>query len=268
MPHLKNIWLPLIFLVSSFLFYGCKKVIDVHLNNGTVQTVITGEITNRPGPYMVTISKSVNFSADNIFPPVSGAFVVIAGNGVIDTLTETSAGTYSTHKLIGKPGSSYTLYVSAQGQIYTATSTMPPPVRLDSLGLLSGRKDNVFPIVYFQDPAGVKNYYQFIEYANGKRFSNGKGNLVFDDRLSDGRNISNILYSDDSTDIKSGVKLTVQMNCIDAPVYNYLVEFLQVSGGAGGFSGPAPTNPTSNITGGALGYFSAFSESSKTLVIP
>jgi uncharacterized membrane protein len=267
MPHFKNTWLPLIFLLSS-AFYGCKKVIDVHLNNGTVQTVITGEVTNRPGPYLVTISKSVNFSADNIFPTVSGAFVVIAGNGVIDTLSETSPGTYATHKLIGKPGSSYVLYVSAEGQIYTAISTMPQPVRLDSLGLLSGRKDNIFPIAYFKDPAGIKNYYQFIEYANGKRFSNGKGNTIFDDRLSDGRNISNILYTDDSTDIKSGISLTVQMNCIDKPVYNYLLEFLQVSGGGRGFSGPAPTNPTSNISGGALGYFSAFSESSKTLVIP
>jgi hypothetical protein len=258
-------------IVSLFILSlcGCKKVIDVNLNNAAIQTVITGEINNRPGPYKVTISKSVNFSADNNFPPVSGALVIITGNGIVDTLSQISAGIYATHKITGKPGSRYTLYVAVEGQVYTASSVMPQPVRLDSIGLMSGRKTNVFPIVYFKDPAGVANYYQFTEYADGKRFTNGKGNLVFDDRLSDGRNISNILYSDDSTDIKSGTTLTVQMNCIDKDVYNYLSEFLQISGGgSGGFSSPAPANPTSNISGGALGYFSAQSENSKTLLIP
>ena len=37
--------------------------------------------------------------------------------------------------------------------------------------------------------------------------------------------------------------LTVQMNCVDKPVYNYLSELMQISGGGGGFSSPAPANP-------------------------
>jgi len=113
----------------------------------------------------------------------------------------------------------------------------------------------------------VENFYQFIEYADDKRFNNGRGNSVFNDRLSDGRYISTVLY-DDSTDIKPGVTLTVQLNCIDKPVYNYLQQLLQISGNGGSFSNPSPVNPVSNISGGALGYFSAHTITSKTVKLP
>lgn len=250
-----------------FTLYGCKKVIDVKLENAETQVVITGEIDNRSGPYEVTITKTVNFNSDNIFPPVSGAVVKITGNGVTDSLTETAPGIYSTHTLKGRPGKTYSLFVSAEGKEYTATSTMPQPVQLDSIDFRSGRNDILYAVANFQDPEGISNYYQFIEYADGKKFRNGKGNFVFDDRLSDGRYINRLLYSD-SSDIKSGITLTVQMNCIDKEVHTYLSELLQISGGGEGFSSPTPANPTSNIIGGALGYFSAHTVSNRSVIIP
>lgn len=266
MKYLKIKYLVGQLLLISILF-GCKKVIHVNLSNADIQTVITGEVTNRGGPYKVNISKSVNYSADNIFPPVSGAFVTITGNGVVDTLSETTPGLYLTHALVGQPGKSYTLFVSVGGKIYTATSVMPQTVNLDSVSFILGFNNNLFAVANFQDPPGVANYYQFIEYANNVRFNNGRGISVFEDRLSDGRYINRLLY-DDSTDIKPGTKLRVQMNCIDKAVYNYWNELLQISGSNGNFSSPTPDNPASNITGGALGYFSAYCESSKGIDIP
>ena len=251
----------------SLLTWGCKKVIDVNLKNSEPQLVITGEINNLPGPYKVTISKSVNFTANNDFPPVSGALVTIKSNRITDTLIEKEPGNYFTRKIKGKPGESYTLNVSVEGKIYSSTSVMPKPVQLDSLTFLLGRKNAIYPVANFQDPSDVHNYYQFIEFVNGKTLRNGRGNSVFDDRLSDGRYITTVLY-DDSSDIKSGATLTVQMNCIDKEVYNYLNELLQISGnGGGGFSSPSPANPESNITGGVLGFFSANTVSSKTVDI-
>jgi len=255
-----------VFLLIFFSLLGCKKVIDVNLKNADSQTVITGEINNLPGPYKVTVCKSVDFTSDNNFPPVSGAVVTISGNGVTETLDEKEPGNYFTKDIVGKPGESYTLKVSVDGKTYTATSEMPNPVRLDSLSFVLGRSNNIYPVANFQDPAGIDNYYQFIEFVNGKKFGNGRGNSVFDDRLSDGRYITRTLY-DDSSDIKGGVVLKVQMNCIDKNVFTYLNELLQISGNGGGFSSPAPANPESNISGGALGYFSANTVSSKTVEI-
>lgn len=258
----------LVGLLFFQMFYGCKKVINVNLKNAATQTVITGEVNNLAGPYQVIISKTVNYTSDNIFPSVSGALVIITGNGVIDTLTETSAGTYSTHTLTGKPGSSYSLYVAVGGQIYTATSVMPQPVPLDSIGFTTGRNSTTLnAVAYFQDPPNIVNNYQFIEYANGKQFNNGRGISVFSDRLSDGRYISHTLY-DDSTDIIPGYLLTLQMKGVDTPVYDYLNELQLVSSGGGNaFSSPNLANPTSNITGGALGYFTANTVTSKNITV-
>ncbi|MDQ2719221.1 MAG: DUF4249 domain-containing protein [Bacteroidota bacterium] len=260
------------YLISAFivfsLFSSCKKVIDVSLKNSNSQVIIAGEINNLPGPYQVSITKSINFTENNIFPPVSGAFVTISSDGFSDTLMETAAGIYSTHSIIGKTGHTYSLYALAEGKVYTATSTMPQQVALDSIDFLSSRDKDVFPVAYFQDPQGMANYYQFIEYLDGERLTNGRGNFVFDDRLSDGRYISRVLYND-STKIKKGTTVTVQMNCVDKAVYNYLTELLNVSGGGGaGFSSPTPANPTSNISGGALGYFSANAVSTSSRKVP
>ena len=253
-------------LLLVILLFGCKKVIDVKLKNATQQTIISGEVNNLSGPYKVTISKSVDFTSDNNFPPVSAAFVTITGNGITDTLSEDGPGIYLTKNLIGKPGKVYSLLVKAEGNTYTATSTMPDPVLLDSLTFLLGRSENIYAVANFQDPKETDNYYQFVQYVNGEKFKNGRGNSLFDDRLSNGRYISMALY-DDSSDIKPGVTLTVQMNCIDKYVYNYLNELLQISGNGGGFSSPTPANPQSNISGGALGYFSANTVSYKTVKI-
>lgn len=255
----------LIFLLAFFIL-GCKKVIEVNLENSEPQIVISGEVNNLPGPYKVSISKSVNFTDDNNFPPVSGALVTISDKRMVDTLLEKEPGNYFTTRIKGKPGQSYTLNASVDGKNYSATSVMPMPVQLDSLTFLLGRDNIIYPVANFQDPAGEHNYYQFIELVDGKILKNGRGNSVFDDRLSDGRYITSILYNDSSY-IKSGVILTVQMKCVDKQVFTYLNELLQISGGGSGFSSPAPANPESNINGGVLGYFSANTISSRTMEI-
>src|SRR5580704_14516118 len=93
------------FLIFTIPFITCKKVINLNLKNASPQIVIIGEVTNPPGPYQVTINSTVNFSNSNVFPPVSGALVIITDNtGLTDSLTETTPGTYTTHSSWqGKP---------------------------------------------------------------------------------------------------------------------------------------------------------------------
>ena len=64
-------------LLSMLLITACKKVINVDLKNATPQIVIEGNITDAPSVYTVFISKTVDFSADNVFPPVTDAIVTI-----------------------------------------------------------------------------------------------------------------------------------------------------------------------------------------------
>src|SRR5882762_9155158 len=121
-------------VTAAILIYSCQKTVTLDLNTAPAQIVIQGEITNIPGPYTITINQSTAFYADNTFPPISGAAVKISdGQGLADSLTETSPGVYSTHTLQGIPGNTYTLSVSAQNQQYTAVSIMPAVVLFDSV---------------------------------------------------------------------------------------------------------------------------------------
>ena len=258
-----------IFAVFFFLLFvfSCSKVINVKLNSVPPQLVITGEVNNLTGPYKVSISRSINYTEDNNFPGVSGATVSITSNNTTDTLTETSPGVYSTHFLQGIPENKYDLFVSVDGETYTASSVMPQPVTLDSIGFTTGRNLTILNgEVFFQDPAGIANYYHFIEYKDGKQFPNNRGWTVFYDRLSNGRYIS-YRIDDDSTDIKSGDTVSIQMNCVDQSVYNYL-NSLYLIVNSNGFQSPTPANPISNLGNNALGYFTAQYVQTKTKIVP
>jgi hypothetical protein len=146
---------------------------------------------------------------------------------------------------------------------------MPAPVPFDSVTFDHsadfGRKQ-IEAIVNFQDPPGVKNYYQFMEYINGVLLTKGSSIFVLDDRLSDGRYISRTLRND-TTRLAIGDLLEVKKYDIDENVYNYWYQ-LDQSGGSGGFNTSAsPANPASNISNGAYGYFSAHTVQSKTVTV-
>jgi hypothetical protein len=245
-------------IATTIFFCSCEKVVQVDLNKATPQIVIQGNITNEAGPYTVSITQSVPFDNDNVYPPVSGALVQITDNtaAITKLLTETSPGIYSTGSIIGAAGHSYSLKVQASGKEYTATTTMPAVVPFDSLTFYTNTFFGVTltnPVPNYQDPAGVPNYYLFRQYINNKPLS---GLFVFEDRLSDGRYISTQLFNDSSY-IQKGDTVDVEMWCIEKNIFNYFNQIIESQGR--GNTGPvaAPTNPVSNISGGALGYFSA-----------
>ncbi|MHA4806660.1 DUF4249 domain-containing protein [Flavitalea flava] len=255
-------------LFSLLAFFSCKKIIHVDLNNAAPQIVIEGEVTNLPEPYQVRITKTVNFSASNTFPPVTGALVQItdSNTGLSATLVESDPGVYSTNLLAGIPLHTYNLLVQAEGKEYKASSAMPQLVPFDSVTFAVNTDFNnkkvINAVVNFQDPDGLGNYYQFTEYLNDKLVPNI---FVFEDRLSDGRHIEHPLFNDSSY-IQRGDTMLVKMFCIDKPVFDYFNTLIQVTG-SGNFQSATPANPNSNISNGALGYFSAHTIQSRRLQV-
>jgi len=247
---------------------ACKKVVQVDLNNASPQIVIEGEVTNHSGPYQVSITKTVNFSADNVYPPVSGATVTITDSltGHTVDLSEGTPGIYTTDAFTGQPSHIYNLWVLAEGKEYRASSVMPLPVELDSVTFARNidfsNKTDINAIVNFQDPPGLGNYYQFVEYLNGRLLPNI---FVFEDRLSDGRYIQQPLYND-STYLQRGDTMQLKMYCIDKPAYDYFNTLIPVTGN-NSFQSATPANPISNISNGALGYFSAHTVTQEKLVV-
>lgn len=249
-------------VLSVILILGCTKTITPALNNGATQLIIQGAISDTAGPYYVTIVNSVDFYTANSYPGVSGASVIIDDStaGVRDSLTETAAtGVYVTHRIVqGIPGHTYQLYASLQGRSYTATSTMPQPVPLDSITFDYSDSGKIEAVANYRDPAGVVNNYKYGMIINGgvdKRFS------TFEDRLSDGRYIRDKVDAD-TGELKRGYTVTLCLVGIDPNVDTYLREAADIAYNNSSLA--APATPTPNITGGCLGYFSAQTVSSKT----
>ena len=96
------------------------------------------------------------------------------------------------------------------------------------------------------------------------------------DELTDGRTVNTelLIFGDDSDTkeerdkkkIKSGDTLRVDMMCIDQPVYKYWYSLLNSATGAN--NNATPANPVTNISGDALGYFSAQTFDTKTIKVP
>lgn len=249
---------------------SCEKVIDVKLDEADKKIVVDAVLTDQDGGCVVKLSKTKKFEESNNFVGLPGAVVSIKDEaGAVTPLSESAPGIYKHPTLKGLPGKAYELTVQVEGQTFTGTSTMPLPVPLDSVYIKTQKffdEDETFANVIFTDPAGVRNYYRLVQYVNGEK---SKGNFLLDDDLSDGKLFNSTLYflpDDDKKKIKSGDVVKIEMQCIDMAVNKYWFSLEQSANGSS--SSAAPSNPVSNLSGGALGYFSAQVVTSRTVTAP
>ena len=254
-------------LMGVFLL-GCEKEITLPLDENQSMLVIDAVVTDEPGPYYVKLTKSVAVSAISKFPEVSNAKVIMKDNfGLTDTLKYTNKGIYLTNKIKGAYGYTYFLEVLLDGKKYTAQSTMPKKVLLDSLTInyftfFSATQYSVIPM--YTDPITMGNNYRFIQVINDTL---DKTYHIFNDNLNNGKENQRPLNSDsDSLRVKLNDLVSVEMQCISSPTYLYYYSLRQI-GGAGPGGGTTPSNPPSNIVGGALGIFSAHTVQRKQIQI-
>lgn len=255
------------FALLVMLFSSCEKVIDIQLKDSAPQLVIEGNITNVAISPTVNISRTVKFTDPNTFPAVSGALVKITStSGSVFNLTETSPGKYTYPPLMGRPGRVYTLQVDVNGKTYKAASTMPDPVRLDSITIDEqsfGKEITKNMVVYYTDPPDVKNQYRFILFVNGTQVKNvfARNDLFNDDSV-----VRVVLYQDDIK-LKAGDRVDIDMECIDPQIYTYWFTFSKQGGNASGNTSTAPTNPPNNFDNEVLGYFSAHTIQRRSAIV-
>ena len=257
-----------LFLIA--LFTRCEDVITVDLENAEPQIVIEGTITDAPGPYTVKITKTTDFYQPSVYEKVSNAVVIIKDSyGNIDSLQENEPGVYYTSIITSSYNETYFLEVIAEGQEYSASTELRTPMILDSISLEQNydeeSRDNIRINVYSQDNPGIKDYQRFRIAINGE-FENEYS--LYDDRLTDGNYIENSINVD-KEDVAPGDTLTVVMSTIDEAAYRYYSTLQEVIGTDGGFSvfSSSPSNPETNLTNEALGFFGAYAISSKTLIV-
>ncbi|WP_158797970.1 DUF4249 domain-containing protein [Pedobacter sp. L105] len=246
---------------------ACTKVVDIKVGNDTGRLDIEANVTNTSLPQVIRLSKNVPFTDTNTYPAVTGATVSVTDqSGQVYPFVEGPTGTYTSNSLTGVAGNTYKMTVLTNGNTYNASSVMPAQVMLDTLtsqNTPTPGSDNKKEIsVHYHDPIGVDNHYRFVLWVNGVQ-----ERVVFaaDDQFNDGKDVSVILRQDD-VDIHAGDKAVVEMQCLDQPIYLYWFTLSQQSADGPGGS-VTPSDPPTNISPVSLGYFSAHTTQTKSIIV-
>ncbi|HCO67025.1 MAG TPA: DUF4249 domain-containing protein [Dysgonomonas sp.] len=255
------------FLLMLFIISlpSCEKEIDVELRSVPPQLVIEG-IVKQDQLATVRVTQTLDFSNNNGYPNLSGAIVTISDDqGNSEILRQGSNGWYTAENLRGVIGRTYTMSVVYEGKEYTSVSQMPPRVPLDSVTIKKIKAiDNPFVNLHFAIPSGDANqYYRALLFINGKQNPDLAEYVMSADMINDGLpdfQWSLMVFANDADidPIKKGDELTLELQCIDKGTHKFFDSLVNAVG--------TPTNPISNISNGALGYFSACTTDQKIII--
>jgi len=264
MQFIKKI-LFLTLLITSLV--SCEDVIDVKLNNTEPRIVIDAKLYDQFQPARVILTKTSDFFDTLTFNTVSGAEVTISDNegNTVSIPESDSAGMY-TENFFGEIGKTYTLTIKTEGQTYTASAEMKPPLLIDSLSA----KYRTNPLPYqeagYDISCWLKDSANFNQYAKLDISKNQEQSFViylFEDTYTDGNDFEYKFYNET---FQIGDTAAVFSSSCDPQVYEYLYTYAEIASDAFRDSG-TPYNPTSNLSNNALGYFGVFSLSGSFLII-
>jgi len=249
-----------------FALTSCEKIIEIELDRAKEMLVVDALLSNLPKQSVVRLSKSTSLFSKESYKNVSGAVVsVFDQSGNSFKFIEVEQGIYKNNNFIGIEGTNYQLEINFEDINVKATSKMPNTVPIDSIEVIvsqtgfMGNKETRYSLkVFFTDPADETNYYRFDVYKN--------------DSLYDGFVVSNDLFYNGITtyqffmnyNIKPSDSICVQLSCIDKANYSY---FQVLSQGDSPFI-IAPGNPVSNLKGNVIGYFGAYAQTRKSIIVP
>ena len=254
-------------LILTLIFSGCEKVIDVDLNEAAPVIVIEGNLSNNLSVAEVKISLTSSYFDTLPSKKVSGAVVTVESDfGDKYIFSETENGIYKSKDIWYREGSTYKLLVEVNGEKYEATSKLNSLVNIDSLKFYYEDSPFFEPgyylNVYLSDPPGIKNFYRIKYSLNGKLQNTIEDLILFDDRYVDGNPIEVNLFNQP---FELNDTISLQLISLDEGAYEYLRTFQELVNSNPGSA--APANPNTNLSNGALGYFSAWSSVKKSAVI-
>jgi hypothetical protein len=250
------------------LLPGCEKVIDMDLNVSEPAVVIEGNLSWKHTSLKVKVTTTGSYFDSGQSEPVEGAVIFLETDaGVRMEVKDEGEGNYRLDRVPLKARSAYKLVAEIEGHEYSAVSVLNPSVKIDSLSGEYYREARFFDggfrmQLYFMDPAGQENYYRVKVYKNGVLFNSPDDLIVFDDGVLDGKPVQVRLRGQT---FAAGDTARVELHSICKNAWEYfntLREMASLNPGS-----PSPANPVSNFTNGALGYFSAWSHSSKVAFI-
>ncbi len=251
---------PFLIMIVIALFVSCSEdIVEVDLSEHENQIVIEGNIIQGNGPHDIKISEVVRLNNFDEFPPIIGANVLIEDDrGNSESLIEIRPGLYRSSNIVGVPGNSYRMFVEYLGEIYSAVSKMPEELRIDSVFFRRSFSwiNNFDLSIYFTDRPNVEEFLRIKIFKNNSfLFDN---HYLYQSKHTDGKLVkiddfqNNFFVNDD---------IKIEFHTISKDTYEYFSTLVGdekvVDPETPDFLPLTLFNAKSNISNGALGYFSA-----------
>lgn len=258
----------------SLWIVSCVKVIDIDLNESDPVPVIEAYIENDSFCY-VRVTWTNSFFKNDSTKYIETAYVQLSNyQGTSEVLSYKGDGIYRGALIQGSIGDTYHLEVTINGSTYSAESTMPTLIPIDSISydqkiystFIRGRvsrANNIY--VHYTDPVLNRNYYA-LRIIHLDTLEQKPTFYEQNDELQSG--LSSIIST--GKFYGSGDSVIIELASIDPSTYLYfkttkkaLFNSLEPS-----INQASPANPTSNFSEGVLGYFGAWSKDQIKFIIP
>jgi hypothetical protein len=260
------------FVISAALLLSCEDVIQVELNNAAPRIVIEGSISNISDSVIVLMHRSTDYFTPSSITPVNDAEAVIVDtSGIPHPLINVADGIYALGNFHSAPGDVLGIVVTDAGVKYSATSTMPFLVNIESVFIDKNpdRPDEDRINILIKDPAEIANYYMIEVFRNDTLLNTGNHFILYSDKYFNGKT-NYLQVTAGRLDIKTfspGDSVRVRLLNIDRTMYDYFDILRRITEDYQILSVASPANPPNNFDNGALGYFTAWSISEKTITV-
>jgi hypothetical protein len=270
-------YIPALISFLALSLSDCTERIEVKIDSSYTRLVVEGYVTTDTMPQWVKLSTTSDYFYNQPAPRVSGAHVTIDDGERVYELEESDSlpGMYFTAlDFYGVPGRTYTLDirnvdVNRDGlyEEYSASSELNPVNPIDSIRLryFEAFGNSGYEVrVWAQDPPR-KDWYSFKVHKNGVLLTDTLAEMIVqNDDFFNGNytyGITSQFLSNDKPDeiVSVGDTITFEINGITEDYYHFIMEAQsQIYGQTPLFSGP-PANIRTNLSNGAIGYFTAWS---------
>jgi hypothetical protein len=292
----------IIIIIIIFLFFGCTVDYDVNLKNMGSDIVIIGQVCDTLAHQKVIITQTNPYYSSDIKNRITNAIVRIeASNGENFEFEEdsTESGVYKSKiAFAGQIGINYTLIVNFdfnndnKNETYKASSTMLPHLPIDSINFNYQKilGYHIYSLKVYGQIIKEEKYILINYKINGVAVTPNMNQwLTFDSKFINNDYINGVNLISTSiintiidkkdkekcskTESKSpiyvelGDTITVLLSQIEEGYYNYIKQCKATDRSENPIWGGNNANITTNLSGGALGYFSTRSIIKKSYII-
>lgn len=285
----KQTWLKRYALLvsSTLVIASCTERIDIALEDSDIKIIVYGSISTDTVAHKIKITQSADYYNNQPPQGISGASLSITDGQNIYALTEstTEQGVYYTQpNVYGISGKTYKLNAenviipgTSSAKTLTAQSTIPElkdnyqKIYLDSINVkYNDNWEGWIVNGWANEPADQKNFYMFKVYINDVLYSDSLNNLMIsDDKLINGNSTNGaaLYFIQEPDTIKAGYKVTLELCVINEDHFRFLYEAQTSSQPQIPIFSAPPANARTNISNGAIGYFSAYASIKSSYIV-